>query len=537
MCSSTPPLAAAQEPAPNTSGAIPPPPLHRTDDEDDAKKNGDISQNKNNIDNNKEQQDADNKHHQAKDNPRIAVCPVLSSATTKITNTTNTLDLGISVKQILFHDISSAKDNQQQRQQQDTVYSWQEPPQQEKLHFHEHFSSLLLRGSVQNTLLEFALLLLPFVFLAIFDWDYNQGHDDNNKNATIMMTLINVEGSMPMRQVAIGLVVCCIIRRIYNTYLEAIYFTFPSLRTQPPKEHRLSGHPRNKKDLMGRDRVQLEILESHDKWTLVSQFVLNFALYYALPGFYPAATTAATGDTSSVDSHSPVLQISFLQLLLTRFLRLVLNHYVLSFGMYWAHRSLHVIPWLWDNIHSLHHYARHPLSRNTYEDHWLDNLLNSILGHVYAQILVPLDGPTFWFSRIFRILESLEKHSGVSCGFNIAHSVQQWLPFAQMPHHHDWHHEGYKGSNYTFSSLGGLWDCIFGTRKGGRFKANHYAAATREDMRSASAGVGRAGFGNSIKKGERGGGAGGFFFLKNPLWPLVGLTVLVGMKLRANGCY
>ena len=28
-----------------------------------------------------------------------------------------------------------------------------------------------------------------------------------------------------------------------------------------------------------------------------------------------------------------------------------------------------------------------------------------------------------------------------------------------MPHHHDWHHEGHKGCNYTFTSLGGLWDC------------------------------------------------------------------------------
>lgn len=31
---------------------------------------------------------------------------------------------------------------------------------------------------------------------------------------------------------------------------------------------------------------------------------------------------------------------------------------------------------------------------------------------------------------------------GVSCGFNLAHQMQRFLPFAQMPHHHDWHHEG-----------------------------------------------------------------------------------------------
>eukprot|EP00957_Ditylum_brightwellii_P172361 13121406-Ditylum_brightwellii.AAC.1 len=156
--------------------------------------------------------------------------------------------------------------------------------------------------------------------------------------------------------------------------------------------------------------------------TMLSQFALNFALYFYLPGYYPA------------DEEQP---LSFQE----RFGKLVLNHYVMSFGMYWAHRSLHDIQFLWKHIHSIHHYAKHPLSRNTYEDHWFDNFFNAIVGHMFAQILVPLDRPTFWFSHVFRILESLEKHSGVSCGFNLAHSAQQWLPFAQMPHHHDWHHE------------------------------------------------------------------------------------------------
>ena len=119
------------------------------------------------------------------------------------------------------------------------------------------------------------------------------------------------------------------------------------------------------------------------------------------------------------------------------------------------------------------------------------------MGHLFAQILVPLDNRTahisplrtvsrswrlpsylwlrtgtFWFSRLFRIMESLEKHSGVSCSYNLAHKAQQFLPFAQMPHHHDWHHEGHKGCNYTFSSIGGFWDCAFGTRKSGRYEDN-----------------------------------------------------------------
>ena len=197
--------------------------------------------------------------------------------------------------------------------------------------------------------------------------------------------------------------------------------------------------------------------------TMMSQFALNFGIYYALPGFYPAPNAEA-------------------QPLWERAARLVLNHYVMSFGMYWMHRALHENKFLWNNIHSIHHWAKHPLSRNTYEDHWADNFGNAIVGHMFAQILVPLDYPTFWFSRLFRIFESLEKHSGISCNLNIAHACQRfWMPYAQMPHHHDWHHEGHKGCNYTFSSLGGVWDAAFGTRKVGRCDANNAASATRLD--------------------------------------------------------
>lgn len=96
---------------------------------------------------------------------------------------------------------------------------------------------------------------------------------------------------------------------------------------------------------------------------------------------------------------------------------------------------------------------------------------------------------TFWFSRLFRIMESLEKHSGVSCSYNLAHKAQQFLPFAQMPHHHDWHHEGHKGCNYTFSSIGGFWDCIFGTRKSGRYEDN--TCATPRDKARLGPSLGR----------------------------------------------
>ena len=71
--------------------------------------------------------------------------------------------------------------------------------------------------------------------------------------------------------------------------------------------------------------------------------------------------------------------------------------------------------------------------RTTYQDHWFDNFGNAIVGHFFAQVnplkslhisedllktftqvLIPLDHDMFWLSRVLRICESLEKHSGVT---------------------------------------------------------------------------------------------------------------------------
>jgi len=307
----------------------------------------------------------------------------------------------------------------------ETAYTMEYPP--EKLKFREHFSSLLLSGDLSLTLLE--LGSLGGLFAAAW---------------FLPPETVNVKGSWTLKELAAFLCTKAVVTRVYNTYLEAVFFTFPQYRTQPSREHAL----KNKKDLCGRDMKELETILHHDRLTLISQFAFNVGLYYAIPGYYPAEDVVAP--------------------LHERALRLVANHYLLSFGMYWMHRALHVVPWLWEKIHSYHHWAKHPLSRNTYDDHWLDNLGNAVIGHFCAQVLLPLDRSTFWFSHLIRILESLEKHSGVSCSLNLAHQLQRFLPFAQMPHHHDWHHEGHKGCNYTFTSIGGLWDCVFGTRKVGR---------------------------------------------------------------------
>merc|ERR1712192_395496 len=166
-----------------------------------------------------------------------------------------------------------------------------------------HFSSLFLSADTLSTMIE-AVLLSGLLLVG-------RTFPEETKP----------KGSMPLQEVAMAMVLMSIQRRLYNSYLEAVYCSFPGQRTQPVSEHKL----KKEKDIVGREREQVESIVHQDRLTLVA------------------------------------------------------NHYLMSFGMYWMHRALHVNPWLWRNIHSIHHWAKHPLSRTTYQDHWFDNFGNAIV--------------------------------------------------------------------------------------------------------------------------------------------------------------
>ena len=267
----------------------------------------------------------------------------------------------------------------------------------------------------------------------------------------------NPGAAVRLRHVAVYYFAAACVRHAYHEYLEWAYFAFPEKRTQ--KDAKV----REGRDLMGRTDDEQELIEWHDRLTALSTFAL-------LVGGY-----VAWGEKLYVDvAPRPDIPAYWM-------LRVLAHHYALSFGMYWAHRYLHVNTFLWRHVHSLHHYAKTPLARTTYMDHWFDNFFNAVISEFAALLVAPLPFGLLVASRLFRICESLEKHSGLSGWLNLVHSAQQVLPFAQMPHHHDWHHEGHKGSNYTFASLGGLWDVLFETRHQGRAAGHAAPGATRRD--------------------------------------------------------
>ena len=264
-----------------------------------------------------------------------------------------------------------------------------------------------------------------------------------------------------LRDIAILYLQSYIVRSCYNPYLEWAYATYPERRIQKDSK------PSQYRDVTQRTEDELALIEWHDRLTGISTFCLLVGCYVFFGAvLYPTVTLPAN------HAHHP--RVYWL-------LRVVAHHYCLSFGMYWAHRYLHVNKFLWRHVHSLHHFAKTPLARTTYMDHWFDNFFNAFISEVCAPIIVPLPFSVLVASRLFRVCESLEKHSGLAGGLNIVHTAQRLLPFAQMPHHHDWHHEGHCGANYTFASLGGLWDVLFNSRHQGRSNGYAQVAATRDD--------------------------------------------------------
>jgi len=233
-----------------------------------------------------------------------------------------------------------------------------------------------------------------------------------------------------------------VINTVYTSWLKYIHEIRPDDRVYNVRK------VKSNEDPCGRTEEQLRSLEWHSIGTTLSDhvlavgsWVLNAELFW--PAFAP------------LKKWNPAVELSYA----------ILHLYVLSFFMYWAHRFYHENDYLWCYLHSVHHWAYRPQAQNTFEDHWLENTINALAGNYLAQYLLPLGPATFHMVRLLRLLESLEKHSGLIGYWNVAYSIQSFLPGSQTPQHHDYHHSGNKCSNYAFSAVGGIWDLIFGTQK------------------------------------------------------------------------
>lgn len=124
---------------------------------------------------------------------------------------------------------------------------------------------------------------------------------------------------------------------------------------------------------------------------------------------------------------------------------------------YWLHRWLHT-PWLYRNIHSVHHYYDAPFSIVAAYAHPAEVLILAIPTFVGPLALSPhLYTLMLW--QLFRNFEAIDIHSGYELPF----SLKAVLSFYAGAEHHDYHHFMHSGN---FASIFTWCDQLYGTDLG-----------------------------------------------------------------------
>ncbi|MDE1147880.1 MAG: sterol desaturase family protein [Azospirillaceae bacterium] len=137
--------------------------------------------------------------------------------------------------------------------------------------------------------------------------------------------------------------------------------------------------------------------------------------------------------------------------------QVVLGLIVGEFGLYWAHRLGHEIPYLW-RFHAVHHSVTRLWVVNTGRFHFVDSLLSALFPLVIATLLGAPKEVIVWVLAITTYIGFL-----THCNVDMDSRGLNWL--FNTPDLHRWHHsrdpvEG--NTNYGENLL--LWDVIFRTR-------------------------------------------------------------------------
>eukprot|EP00160_Parvularia_atlantis_P018767 Unigene7097_Nuclearia_a/m.21748 Unigene7097_Nuclearia_a/g.21748 ORF Unigene7097_Nuclearia_a/g.21748 Unigene7097_Nuclearia_a/m.21748 type:complete len:220 (-) Unigene7097_Nuclearia_a:214-873(-) len=94
-------------------------------------------------------------------------------------------------------------------------------------------------------------------------------------------------------------------------------------------------------------------------------------------------------------------------------------HVIDDLYFYWNHRTLHAVPWLWRNVHALHHEIKEPTALATNYIHPLEMVLVSV-GTFLAALIVRPHLLTLLIFIFVRTGQDVANHSGweypFSCG-------------------------------------------------------------------------------------------------------------------------
>jgi sterol desaturase/sphingolipid hydroxylase (fatty acid hydroxylase superfamily) len=127
-----------------------------------------------------------------------------------------------------------------------------------------------------------------------------------------------------------------------------------------------------------------------------------------------------------------------------------------DFYFYWIHRALHHKS-VYKYVHKIHHEHTHPFGIAAEYAHPAETFLlgiGTLLGPLfYAKHMV-----TLWIWLFFRLLETVEDHSG----YDVPWNPTNLIPFWGGAVHHDFHHKTFAG---PYSSVFTWCDWMFGTDK------------------------------------------------------------------------
>mmetsp|Transcript_24484 Transcript_24484/g.59563 ORF Transcript_24484/g.59563 Transcript_24484/m.59563 type:complete len:262 (+) Transcript_24484:82-867(+) len=125
-----------------------------------------------------------------------------------------------------------------------------------------------------------------------------------------------------------------------------------------------------------------------------------------------------------------------------------------DFFFYWGHRLLHT-PWLYRNIHSIHHEFSSPIGMAAEYAHPAEVVFLGIATGIGPLVF----GPhlfTLWCYLCVRCFQTVECHSG----YDFPWSLNRWVPVYGGADFHDHHHKNYSG-NYASTFI---WmDAVYGT--------------------------------------------------------------------------
>jgi methylsterol monooxygenase len=142
---------------------------------------------------------------------------------------------------------------------------------------------------------------------------------------------------------------------------------------------------------------------------------------------------------------------------------------------YWTHRLMHASPFLYRNIHKIHHRYTAPFGLTAEYASPIEIMvlgLGTVGGPLlWGAITKDLHLITVYLWMVLRSLQAVDSHSG----YDFPWSLHNWVPFWAGAEHHDVHHEQFKG-NYASSFR--WWDYCLGTEA--KSRKERLAAASKE---------------------------------------------------------